>query len=233
MTAADSARDTTLLAVGNGRSVSQNVYDAILAQIQQLQVLPGQRLSEAELAKSLGVSRTPVREAFIRLSAEDLLEIQPQRGTVVAHVRTDKLREAEFVRESLEVAGLRRMQSLTKDHAAAIRGQLRAQKAAIASKDAHAFLVADDQVHQSLLAASGLENVWSVIQAAKLHLDRIRWLSLPDPRRLRVLLSEHTSVFEALENGDVDEAVAHLTAHLRTVLSTAQRLEIERPELFS
>src|ERR1700740_3776685 len=83
------------------------VYDTLRASIVSLQRAPGQRLSEAELARDLGVSRTPVREAIIQLRADGLVEVMPQLGSFVSKISLRNVREAQFAREALECAAVR------------------------------------------------------------------------------------------------------------------------------
>src|ERR1700751_1292311 len=89
------------------RTTRVEAYDALRASIISLQRAPGQRLSEAELAKELGVSRTPVREAIIQLRTDGLVEVTPQAGTFVSKISLRNVREAQFAREALECAAIR------------------------------------------------------------------------------------------------------------------------------
>ena len=96
------------LAIDKNLSVAMQVHNYLRQQILRLDLKPGQALSEKELSLQLSVSRTPVREAFIRLSEEGLVDIFPQRGTIVAPIRMDEIKEAQFLREILETAIVRR-----------------------------------------------------------------------------------------------------------------------------
>src|ERR1700757_1617307 len=89
------------------RTTRVEAYEALRASIVSLQRAPGQRLSEAELARDLGVSRTPVREAIIQLRADGLVEVTPQRGSFVSKISLRNVREAQFAREALECAAVR------------------------------------------------------------------------------------------------------------------------------
>src|SRR5579875_1929969 len=86
------------------KTLGEGAYQEIRNAIISLQLKPGQMISENELATSLGVSRTPIREALLMLNREALVEILPQRGARVAHINEHKVQEARFVRESLEVS---------------------------------------------------------------------------------------------------------------------------------
>ena len=85
-------------------SIRENVYRVIRENITSLQLAPGTTVSTQELAAKLQVSRTPVREAFIRLQKEDLVEITPQKGTMVSRIDLTRAEKERFIRESLETA---------------------------------------------------------------------------------------------------------------------------------
>src|SRR5688572_14759331 len=86
--------------------------DFVLAEIRQaiiqLRLRPGDRLSEAEVARQFGVSRQPVREAFIKLAQARLLSVRPQRGTLVRLISRQDVENAHFVREAIEIAAVRK-----------------------------------------------------------------------------------------------------------------------------
>ena len=85
-------------------TIGNRVLDALRQAIVQLQLRPGNVLSEAEVARQLGVSRQPVREAFIKLADTGLIEVRPQRGTFVKLISIREVQNARFVREAIELA---------------------------------------------------------------------------------------------------------------------------------
>src|SRR3954471_10676901 len=90
-----------------GTTARVRVYANLRDAIVRAELAPGRQLSENELAASLGVSRTPVREALQRLRDDRLVEIVPQLGTFVSRISNRALGDAQFVRESLECAAIR------------------------------------------------------------------------------------------------------------------------------
>lgn len=89
------------------RPVAPQVYLVLRWAITSLDLRPLEALSEQDMARQLAVSRTPVREAFIRLAEEGLVDVRPQQGTYVAAIAIDAVREGQFVREAIEVAAAR------------------------------------------------------------------------------------------------------------------------------
>lgn len=219
--------------VNNRLPISPQIYERLRRAITTLVMLPSEALSEQDLAQQLGVSRTPVREALIRLADEGLIDILPQRGSFVAPIRLSDVEEAQFIREALEVAVVQRLAGHgSNGFLAAVRANLVLQKQAVAGDDREQFLELDEAFHRSLCEEAGLSRSWRVIQVVKLQMDRVRYLSLPDPGHLETLLAQHAAIFEAIEKGDPKQAGQHMTAHLREVLRTVQHLNATRPDLF-
>ena len=88
----------------SGESAAAAIEKDLRRAIIELELKPGSRLSEQDIATRLGVSRQPVREALIRLANSRLIEIRPHRGTVVARISAREMTEALFVRQSVEIA---------------------------------------------------------------------------------------------------------------------------------
>ena len=107
---------------------SRQVYQALREAIITAQLAPGQRISENRLAERLAVSRTPVREALIRLQDERFVQIVPQLGTFVTRISSAAVEDAQFIREALECAAVRIAASCADDgDIAALRGLVRRQ----------------------------------------------------------------------------------------------------------
>lgn len=205
-------------------SVRGQVYRLLLRDIEQCVARPGDPLSEKDAAARLGVSRTPVREAFLQLAEEGLIVISPQRGTAVAKISARQVRQAQFAREVLERAIL----------AVACQGQagaglpgedytpldvaLDAQRRAAAQRDYAAFYEADRVFHAEIARLSGFDGAGRLAGGARVHLNRVRWLSLPEPPGLGAIIAEHAEIAAAVKAGDAGRGDRALTSHLRGVL---------------
>lgn len=212
--------------------IAPQIYERLRRAITTLAMLPSEALSEKELSLQMGVSRTPVREALIRLADEGLLDILPQRGSFVAPIRLRDVEEAQFIRESLEVSVARRLaERRSPRFLAALRAGLERQEAAAASRDRDLFLELDEAFHRGFSEEVGLPKCWRVIQSVKLQMDRVRYLSLPDTDHLEVLLAQHREIAEAVEAGDPDRAGRAMSVHLQEVLRTARTLSRQRAHL--
>ncbi|HEX6390703.1 MAG TPA: GntR family transcriptional regulator [Solirubrobacteraceae bacterium] len=211
-------------------STRPQVYGALREAIVSTRFEPGRQLSENELAEWLGVSRTPVREALVRLSDERLVEIVPQLGTFVSRISVAAVADAQFVREALECAAVR----LAAERAT--REDINALKAIVARQaqveDFDRWYVLDDELHAALFGMSGHSSAWSLAERAEAHLNRVRRLSLPQPRYMREMVAEHRLVIRAIERGDADAAEEALRHHLRMVLSGLDDLRAQHPDYF-
>lgn len=186
-------------------------------------VLPADTpLSEQEVCDRLAVSRTPVREAFIKLAEEGLVRVYPQFGTFVAPISLEAVKVGQYVREHLECAlvadAARRLDA---DGLAALRAlMLRQEHAATAE----AFYDLDNEFHALIAELSGHAGVWPVILKAKTQFDRVRYLTVHDPERMRQIFTEHGQIVAALAAGDADAAQAAVRQHLRKVFVAVDRL---------
>jgi GntR family transcriptional regulator, rspAB operon transcriptional repressor len=217
----------------SGVPARTQVYATLRDAIIRAELPPGRKLSENELATWLGVSRTPIREALVRLRDERLVAIVPQLGTFVSYISTQAVSDAHFIREALECAAIRETAVVaTEDDVASLEENLRAQERADERGDFDAFYVLDEEFHRVLCDLSGHATVWAVSQRAKGHLNRIRRLSIPMPSYIGEMIAEHRGVVSAVAEHDPDEAEEQLRHHLRMVLREIPQIRSEHPDYF-
>ena len=203
----------------------------IRRRIVTLELPPGHPLSENELARELEVSRTPVREGLLLLVEEDLVRVFPKLGSFVARVDPQRIADAQFVREAIEVASLAdAVERRTDEDVEALRDLLRQQREVV--EDVDRFFALDEAFHQRLLAAAGHGNSWRTVEQAKAHLDRARRLGLRAVSPISSLIDQHAEIVDGLASRDLDVAVAALRGHLRAVFEDIERIRAQSPELF-
>jgi DNA-binding GntR family transcriptional regulator len=213
--------------------VALQVRRIIEGRIVTNQLHPGERVSENELASLLGVSRQPVREALIRLAEAGLVRILPQRGTVVSRISVPGAESARFVREAVERAVVR--EAALRADASAIarmRALIVMQKAAAKVGDHATFLSRDDELHCTFAAAIEHEGVWRMLHNAKLQMDRVRYLSLPDATPTVRLIRQHEALVDAIEAKNPDQAEAIIRQHLSELLRSLPQLVSRLPDYF-
>jgi len=215
---------------GKRGSNRERVYTELRRRIVTLDLQPGASLSENELAAQLSVSRTPVRESLILLADEGLVHIFPKLGSFVTRIDPQRVAEAQFVREAIELASM--PDAVTSADGAAIAELRELIAVQAATTDIDTFFELDEQFHRSLLAAGGHGNAWRTVVAAKAHLDRARRLGMSESS-ISELTCEHAAVIDALESRDGDRAAASLRTHLRKVFTDIEKIQARSPELFS
>ncbi len=216
---------------GARRTTRRAVHETLRQKVITLELAPGAALSENELAASLGVSRTPVRESLLLLSEEGFVQVFPQVGSFVSRVDPQRVADAQFVREAVELASLDAVPAeLDDDALAALRANLaRQHDAGIGVEE---FFHLDEEFHRGLLALSGHASAWSTVASAKAHLDRARRLGLhqtpPD-----AFVAQHQQILDALTAGDRPTARELLRSHLRAVFDDIEQVRERSPELFA
>jgi DNA-binding GntR family transcriptional regulator len=217
-----------------GVTWARRVYLSLRQRIVEMDMLPGERIVERDIAEELGISRTPVHEAVLRLADEGLVEVIPRSGTFVARIPLDALEEAMLVRGALEVAIIEKAAARsTPEGVARLRAILGQQAAAVAANDLGAFHRSDEMFHAALAELSGYPGVWPIILQAKTQVDRYRQLTLPLEGRMSGVLEEHQEVVAAIESGDPARAVQAMREHLDHVLPVLEITRKLRPEFFT
>jgi DNA-binding GntR family transcriptional regulator len=215
------------------RGASGTAFTWLRDEILSGRMRPGQALSENEIAQRLGVSRTPVREAIIRLESEGLLVVRPQVGTTVAPIDVDAVADVQFMREAIECRTVAlAAQRASPADARELRANLKEQARVAARGDRAAFVPLDDSLHQKLVAMAGRPRVWRTVEDAKAQLDRVRFLSLEDPAWLATIHRQHEEIVERVLAGDATGAKAAMSRHLRAVFASIETIARTSPEYF-
>ncbi len=213
-----------------GLQIFQHLRQAIVT----LKFKPGQSLSEKEISLQLGVSRQPVREAFIMLSEAGLVDIMPQRGTLVIKISLEAVKTARFIRETLEVAVAKEAcGKLNGAFFLRTRALIAQQKMAAEAEDFEEFLSLDEAFHKSIALEIGMQRVWELVESQKAQMDRVRFLSLPGASPMRKLIAQHEAILDALEKGDKSACEEAVKQHLSEVLSVLEPLSLAFPDYFS
>jgi len=216
-----------------GETTAAQVERDLRESIIRLELAPGTRLSEQEIATRMGVSRQPVREALIALGKSKLVDIRPNRGTVVVRISARQMMEARFVREAIEVAVAQRasesFDSWTRRRVDMI---LSRQRAAEEMHDHNAFRREDEQFHIAIAEGAGCGLAWNAIADIKSHMDRVCNLQLRHPDSMKNLIAEHEAIIVAIDSKDADAAASAMRRHLNGILSQLPQIEANNPDLF-
>ena len=215
------------------RSIADQIYEALRRMIVQLELKPGHALSEKATAEQFKVSRTPVREAVLRLAEHGLVTVAPQFGTFVAAIDPDEVRQAHFMRAHLEVAVALRLCGTRGIDLQPARDLVAAQRAIAPTNDFARFTLLDDGMHAWLFEAAGMSKVWGAIHSRKAHLDRVRFLQVPEPGKVIDVTEQHAGILSAIAAGERRTTEARVREHVSGALIYMERLLADRPELFA
>jgi DNA-binding GntR family transcriptional regulator len=193
----------------------------------------GELISEGEVAAALGMSRTPVREAFLRLEAEGLLRLYPQRGALVVPVSAEEARaviEARLIFEQFAASKvIGRGPAVCAAVFERLSGELQRQRDAAVESDWEAFLDADRAFHKITLDESGnriLSDFYSSLRDRQMRMTGESVIR--DRERMTTILAEHRSIAEALRDGDLQHARQAVQNHLASTVR-ALNLAVEQP----
>ncbi len=222
-----------VLATARGASAAHQIETELRRAIVAMELLPGARLSEQDIAVRYGVSRQPVREALIALAKTRLVEVIPQRGTMVAKISVSKMSDARFVREAIETAVVRRACEGFDPQIRLRADDLLDLQEKVARRGDHAaFQRYDEQFHVALTEGAGCPLAWQALSDIKAHMDRVCALTLSEPSAMLPLVEQHRAIMAAIDARDGDAAAAAMRRHLSEILRALPRLEMEFADLF-
>lgn len=201
------------------------IYRILRREIVQCLIHPGTQLSETEVSTRFQVSRQPVREAFIKLAENGLIQIRPQRGSYVNKISLSNVRNSCFVRQAIECAVVRRAAELiTDEQVYQLEQNLYQQRLAVERQQSSAFFQLDDEFHQLISNIADCPLAWDTIENIKASIDRVRYMSLEELSPPAMLLEQHQAIFIALENRDPDAVEKAMLAHLHEISETILKI---------
>ncbi len=221
------------IVIATAPSVTSQVYDWLRARVLRGDLVPGARLSETEIAAEIGVSRQPVREAFIRLAGEGLAEVRPQRGTYIGKISVASVLSARLIREAVE-SDLARMAAADPPDVvlAAMADEIAAQRRADEAGAVEDFIASDDHFHHLLAVAAGQEGVWYDLDRLKAQMNRLRHMSMRVFDRA-LTIGQHAAILDAIRVGDPEAAERATREHLRQMLAELPAIAETNPEYFT
>lgn len=206
--------------------LTSQIYHILRDEIIALRLAPGQLVSEKEIAESLNASKTPVREALIRLEIDGLVDIVPKSGTYVSAIRINKYMEACFTRLQLEIGAVRRAATQAADSAISeqLDEILEQQVAALETENYRQFFTLDQTLHQSFFKMAGVPGVWEMMLKTQADVNRMRHLKrIRNIRRGPSVLKEHRAIVKAIQQHNANAAEQALVAHIGSLEEEIQQ----------
>lgn len=183
----------------------------------RLELAPGSPVSENELAAAMGLSRTPVREALSELSRARIIEVFPQKKSVVALIDYDLVEEARFLRSLLECAIVELDCRMAEERdVARLRESVRLQGFYLQDLRPDKLWELDNRFHQMLFEIARKPQAFALLQGISIHFDRVRNMALHTGRDLKNLntVQDHQDLTEAIARRDAAAARQLMETHL-------------------
>lgn len=198
-----------------------------------LELAPGSAISENELASELGLSRTPVREALIELSKVKIVDVQPQKKSLVSFIDYDMVEESRFMRNHLECAvaelacGMASAEDLER-----LSENVKLQNFYLESGSSEQLMRLDNEFHQTLFEIAQKPQVFAMIQNFSIHFDRVRRMALDSVKDLKIV-QDHAGITLAIREDRPEEARALMEKHLSRYKVDAAAVRSKYPQYFA
>lgn len=196
-------------------SLQEQAYKTLRSKIIYGELTPGTRLSAVGLEKETGIGRTPIRESFVRLREQELVETRPKSGTYVSKIDMDRAENACFLRAKLERSVLVKCcASATKEQKRELEGIL-VEFESLDHEEHRRFFDLDNLFHETCFRIAGRHMLWDWMQSINTHFERYRWLRLSTQEiDWEPIRKQHRQMLRAITAGDTDEASFLAASHL-------------------
>lgn len=213
----------------SGRDYAKRV---IRDKIISLELEPGAAISDRELAAWMNLSRTPVREALLDLAKVKIVEIYPQRGSVVAPIDYNLVEEAQFVRSVLEVAVVQlACERATQEQLEQLKENVALQEFFYQHGSSERLLEMDDEFHRLLFQIAGRMQAYEMMRSITVHFDRVRSLAVTAVKE-HLWMSDHRNICEAVAAHDQEAARQLMEKHLNRYKVDEKALREQYPQYF-
>jgi len=214
-------------------SIGDGVYYSLRKNIITLNLKPGEPLNIKTISEKLNVSRTPVRDALIKLAKEGLVDVIPQKGTSVSKIDLKRVEEERFLRESLELRAIEIFMGIKKESDInLLQNILDMQKQCVVNNDLLALQEYDDEFHKVFFTATEKNTCWEIIQSMSGHYRRIRLISLWERPIITKVIDEHQKILDSIIKGDTQRTIALFKDHSSRIIVEEKELTQKYPEYF-
>lgn len=215
-------------------SIQNAVYNELKKGILSLQLLPGTEMSTQEMATTLQVSRTPVREAFLRLQREGLVVSLAHKGTMVSKINLNRVTQERFLREALELAAVDPfLEKATDADFHQLYENIEKQKAYFSCRNYAEFVQYDDLYHKKLFEIAGQALCWEIITNYNGHYNRIRVLSVQNEDTFSNAITQHETILHLMERKNAEAVRKEIANHVQKLLYEKESLLLKYPDYFT
>jgi len=214
-------------------TASEEIYQTLRSEILSLRFKPGEELNLQLLSTQLQVSRSPVRDALMRLCSDNLVDIFPQKGTRVSLINLKQVEEERFLRKSLEESAVKKfIYQVKNEQIRMMENAIELQKQAMQQEDFIQFLEHDDEFHQCIFQGIGMQRIWKIIKAQGGNHHRIRLLSFYEKNVLANIIEQHQNMLEAIKSKQLDVLLSLEDKHLSKLLQETEIMVQHYPDYF-
>jgi DNA-binding GntR family transcriptional regulator len=206
------------LVIKNEKTIRRKIYEHLREQLLNGEIPPSQHLIEAKIAKDLGTSRTPVREAFHSLELEGLIESIPRVGYVVKSTSEEEVEEICEIRMAIEgVAARWAMEKAHKKLIEELKKNISISDGKVSKGDAKAFIDLDARFHEIIARHSGSQRLLELAQTLRRHMLRYRIQSIYSVENVLRAIEGHKGILRAIEKRDLEELNNAIRNHMEQV----------------
>ena len=224
---------TELISINRRLPIVPQVHSLLHHLIVHCVLPPGSPIREKDLSEQMEISRTPIREALLQLEKEGLVAIYPQCGTRISKISMEEVRESHFIREAMESATVRfAAQQGDSELNKKLKSRLQQFKDSLDTAEKDLLFELDELFHKTIAEFRFQNRLWKITNIAKSHMDRVRHLTLPLPKRIYEIADEHQRVADFIIRHQPDEAVRAIQDHLSVIFSDIERIRAEHSEYF-
>jgi len=203
------------LIIKNTKSLRQKIYDHLREQLLNGEIPPNQHLIETKIAKEMGTSRTPIREALHSLELEGLIESIPRVGYVVKPIKKAEVEEICEIRTAIEgVAARWAMEKAPQKLIEELRENILVSEEKTIHGDPRAFVDMDAQFHEIIARLSGSKRLQELAQTLRRHMLRYRIQSIYLTENVVRAIEGHKGILTAIENGNLEDVNRALRGHI-------------------
>lgn len=215
------------------RTIGDSVYLSLREEILTLRLKPGEELNIKDLSASLQISRSPVRDALMRLASESMVDIFPQRGCRVSLIDLARVEQELFLREGLETLALQRFIPIaSKSDISLMERAIDRQQKAIAKQDYCKLLDYDEDFHGVYFDATDQTYARRILMTHCVHYRRIRLLSSYLGTVATDVIDEHIGILDALKSGDEERCMRLEREHIHRLNYQQIAMAQQNPEYF-
>lgn len=217
----------------NNLNMKDYVYNVLKENIMNLSIIPGTTLRKEEIAKEFKVSRTPIREAFVKLKDEGLIDVYPQRGTFVSYIDLNKVQEAKFMREALETKVVKlACKVFPEEKIFDLEANLKVQEMSLKQNNYIKLFEYDNEFHKMMFEGCNMENIWTAIEQISNHLNRMRVLSLSADFNRSDVIEDHQKIINTIKNRNCKDALKAMNYHISRIKFDQGKLKNDYPDYF-